>query len=84
MKQKIGNDLVDLLDPQAQDKWQNPRFLARMCTLEEQQLVLRSSNPHRSLWTLWACKEAAFKAIKKEMESARFIPNQYVLSLIHI
>lgn len=80
MKQKIGNDLVDLLDPQSQDKWKNPRFLSRICTVEEQQLILRSVDPHSMLWTLWACKEASFKAIKKELETARFIPNEYVCS----
>lgn len=78
MKQKIGNDIVDLLDPQAQHKWSKPRFLSKICSVDEQQLILSASDPHTTLWTLWACKEAAFKAIQKENNNARFIPNQYV------
>jgi phosphopantetheine--protein transferase-like protein len=78
--QSIGNDIVDLLDPQAQNQVHQPRFLKRVCSPEEQQEVRNASDPHATLWTLWACKEASFKAIQKRMPDARFIPNQYVCS----
>ena len=36
-----------------------------------------SSNPHISLWTLWAIKESAYKALKKQDPNTKFIPPQY-------
>lgn len=61
----VGNDLVDLADPRCVGKARDERFLARVLTAGERSLVAESVDPDRVLWTLWAAKEAAFKAVSK-------------------
>lgn len=76
----IGNDIVDLNEPQAQGKAAQDRFLSRVCSVEEKIFVRESVNPHATLWALWAMKEATYKAAKKEDEKTRFIPTDFVCS----
>ena len=57
----IGNDVVDLGDPVIARHHQNERFLARVCTPEERSRVATA----RDLWSLFAAKEAAYKALVK-------------------
>ncbi len=70
----VGNDIVDLQNPTA-----HPRFLQRICTSEEQKAVLAYSEPSTALWTLWAIKEATYKAVKKLDPNARFLPKQFTV-----
>lgn len=70
----IGNDLVDLnnLPP-------HPRFLKRVFTEEEQEWILSQGHPEKALWTLWAVKEATFKAISKRDRTCRFLHREFVV-----
>ena len=77
----IGNDLIDLQDPACKDKFANPRFLKRICQEEECRVISQSINPHLMLWTLWACKEAAYKALSKQ-EPIPFIPPHWICEQI--
>lgn len=61
----VGNDVVDLRDPRCIGKARDERFLARILTTRERSLVAEAVDPDRALWTLWAAKEAAFKAVSK-------------------
>lgn len=61
----VGNDVVDLVDPRCVGKARDERFLARVLTARERTLVAEAVDPDRTLWTLWAAKEAAFKAVSK-------------------
>lgn len=74
----IGNDIVDLRAKEAQDKHSNRRFLAKVCSLAEIEMIKSSINPHQMLWTLWAIKEASYKALMKRYDIKRFIPNQFL------
>jgi len=61
----LGNDLVDLSDPRHMGKAADERFLRRVFSEEEQEVIRTASQPDRTLWLHWAGKEAAFKTISK-------------------
>lgn len=58
----IGNDIIDLRFTAVHSKWQHPRFLDKLFTDQEQELIKRSSNTFTTIWELWAAKESAYKA----------------------
>jgi phosphopantetheinyl transferase (holo-ACP synthase) len=57
----IGNDVVDLTDPAIVRHHENDRFVERVCSDEERSRVATA----RDLWSLFAAKEAAYKAAVK-------------------
>ena len=61
MNAAVGNDVVDLTDPAIGRHHENERFVARVCSEDER---LRVSTA-RDLWSLFAAKEAAYKALVK-------------------
>ncbi len=69
----LGNDIVDL-----QNLNVHPRFLEKVCTIEEQRVVASSLNPFLALWTHWAAKEATYKAVKKMDSNILFSPKKFV------
>lgn len=61
----IGNDIVDLNDSDATGIIDNKRFIARVFTAQEQKLIFGCGEPERILWAIWACKESAYKAMRR-------------------
>lgn len=61
----MGNDVVDLADPRCRGKAAHHRFLRRVCAPGERQRIGTSPDPDRTLWRIWAAKEAAFKVVSK-------------------
>jgi phosphopantetheinyl transferase (holo-ACP synthase) len=57
----IGNDVVDLTDPAIARHHDRERFVGRICSNDERQRVVTA----RDLWSLFAAKEAAYKALVK-------------------
>lgn len=74
----IGNDVVDLADPEAHPEALHPRFDARVFAPEERARLARSADPARLRWALWAAKEAAYKAARQLDPAARFHPRAFV------
>ena len=62
----VGNDVVDLKEPDNRGKSRNDRFLGRVFTSEERGWIARAAAPDMLLWSLWAAKEAAYKAVSGE------------------
>ncbi len=62
---RVGNDVVDLEDPAIAQTHLRERFVARVCSESERALLARSAAPKVLLWSLFAAKEAAFKALSK-------------------
>lgn len=62
----IGNDLVDLRQAAIESNWKRKGYLAKICTPEEQQLVLKAPEPDEMLWLLWTMKEAACKIVQRK------------------
>ncbi len=73
----VGNDVVDLRDPENQPDSIHPRFDARVFTWTERARILASSSPHRMRWLLWAAKESAFKVARKMDSRVFFSPRAF-------
>ncbi|HET7552140.1 MAG TPA: 4'-phosphopantetheinyl transferase superfamily protein [Gemmatimonadaceae bacterium] len=73
----IGNDLVDLRAREAAGKSGDTRFLARVFTTREAELIASSPSPDTALWILWAAKEAAYKVAKKLSPDVIFAHSRY-------
>lgn len=74
----IGNDIVDLEVAAMESNWKRPGFLQKLFQKFEQESINTTSNPSRMVWTLWAMKEAAYKAHYRRYNlSRRFNPLQF-------
>lgn len=74
---RVGNDIVDLLHPDALGKSKNIRFLERVFLPEEESLLQADRQPDAMLWALWTGKEAAYKAIQKDQGNIVSQPRLY-------
>ena len=77
----LGNDLVDLGDPETRPSVLHPRFDERVFTPAERESLWCVADPHRLRWTLWAAKEAAFKWLRKQDARAIFSPSRLRVDL---
>jgi phosphopantetheinyl transferase len=77
----IGNDLVDLGDAETQPGATHPRFDARVFAPAERAALAASAAPDRLRWSLWAAKEAAYKAARKCDARIAFSPARFVVEL---
>ena len=75
---RVGNDIVDLGDPAIARL--HPRFIERVCVDDEQRSISESCDPKRRLWTLFAAKEAAYKAAVKLGLDPGFAHRRFVAS----
>ena len=73
----IGNDIVDLTEAKQNSNWQRPRFLEKLFTLHEQQLIQNSEYPFLMVWRLWSMKEAAYKLYTQLHPSRFYKPKQF-------
>lgn len=73
----IGNDIVDLAEAQLNSNWQRPRFLDKLFTSKEQEVICKSENPFMMVWRLWSMKEAAYKLFIQLQPSRFYSPKQF-------
>ncbi|MDP2839790.1 MAG: 4'-phosphopantetheinyl transferase superfamily protein [Syntrophales bacterium] len=73
----VGNDVVDLKDPENIGKSKDDRFLGRVFTAGERELIASVPSPDTLLWSLWAAKEAAYKAVSSADPAVCSIPRRY-------
>lgn len=52
-----------------------------MLTAAEIEFVQNVRNPAQALWSFWACKETAYKVIKKIRPDVSFLPRQWEVCL---
>ncbi len=77
----IGNDVVDLRDPETRPGAPHPRFDTRVFTDSERRALRRSPTPDRTRWLLWAAKESAFKALRRNDALVVFKPRAFAVTL---
>ena len=77
----IGNDIVDLNMAAIESNWKRPRFLNKVFTTYEQQLIADASNQNQTVWLLWSMKEAAYKIYVQQFGIRFFNPLKLVCSL---
>ena len=78
--QHVGNDIVDLTNPDVRRKSQDTRFINRVFTQGEQEQIFGSTNPDVMLWALWAGKESAYKIVSKSYPAVPSVPRAYNVS----
>ncbi len=77
----LGNDIVDLADPETRSGGQHPRFDERVFAQSERAVLARNSDPTRMRWILWAVKESAYKALRRMRPGTVFSPPRFVVDL---
>jgi len=77
----IGDDVVDLADPEARADALHPRFDARVFAPAERAALAASADPGRLRWVLWAAKEAAYKLASQRDPRVVFSPRRFAVSL---
>jgi len=73
----VGNDVVDLRDPENQPGAIHPRFDERVFTPVERARLTDEATAHRTRWLMWAAKESAFKVARKLDPGVRFLPRRF-------
>jgi len=73
----MGNDVVDLKDPENIGKSRDERFIGRVFTAGERERIASAPSPDTLLWSLWAAKEAAYKAVSRADPAVCSIPHRY-------
>lgn len=61
----VGNDVVDLDDPAIELSHLRERFVRRVCHDSELEQLARAPSRKVRLWSLFAAKEAAYKAVTR-------------------
>lgn len=77
----VGNDVVDLRDPESAPETLHPRFDTRVFSEVEREAIAGSSDSARLRWKLWAAKEAAYKLAKKTSPTTIFAPAKFEVAL---
>jgi hypothetical protein len=77
----IGNDVVDLGNPDALGKSRDDRFVRRVFLPEEKTQIRQDSDPDCILWVLWAAKETVYKIISKKHPAIHSGPLKYRVHL---
>jgi hypothetical protein len=77
----LGNDVIDLGDPETRPGARHPRFDARVFTRAERAALAAAADPARLRWSLWAAKEAAYKCLKKLAPGTCFSPVRFEVRL---
>lgn len=77
----VGNDVVDLRDPESDPRSLHPRFDERVFTPAERGMIAVHESPGRHRWRLWAAKEAAYKLARKLDERVVFSPSRFTVEL---
>ncbi len=74
----IGNDVVDLEDPDTRPETFRPRFDQRVFDPAERRAIARDDDPHARRWAHWAAKEAGYKLARQVDETFVFTPSRLV------
>jgi len=77
----VGNDVVDLADPETRLCGLRPRWVERVFGAAERQALDASSSRHLLHWALWAAKESAYKARKRFEPKTVFSPKEFEVEL---
>jgi len=75
----LGNDVVDLGDPESRAGARHARFDARAFDRTERALIATSPRGEHERWRLWAAKESAYKAARKEDPCTVFSPQRFAV-----
>lgn len=75
----LGNDVVDLGDPETRPETFRPRFDERVFDPTERRAIAHDPDPHARRWAFWAAKEAAYKLARQLDPRFVFAPSKLVV-----
>lgn len=75
----LGNDVVDLAREAQDASASRDRFDRRVFSDGERRAIERGPDPHRVRWSLWAAKEAAYKAARRRDPSVVWSPVRFAV-----
>lgn len=81
MKIYVGNDIVDLTNPDISLKHESERFINRVLDKSEIDFLKGSNDPKETLWLLWSGKEAGYKVLKKIYPKISFSHSKFIVTL---
>lgn len=77
----IGNDIVDLNFAKRNSRWQEQRFLDKIYTLQEQEIL--NVNNFYMVWRLWSMKESVYKMAARAGTSFLFNPKAFCCEIVN-
>ena len=77
----LGNDVIDLADPETWPGACHPRFEHRVFTPAERAAIAASPRPALTRWIHWAAKESAYKAARRRAGDTVFAPRRFAVEL---
>lgn len=77
----VGNDVVDLSDPETLRDARHSRFDRRVFAPVELEALSSSPDRERMRWILWSAKESAYKAARRLRSDTVFSPTRFVVHL---
>ena len=77
----VGNDVVDLSDPESSRNAHHSRFDGRVFMPEEFEALSTGYSDVQRRWILWSAKEAAYKAARRECAGVVFSPARFVVNI---
>jgi hypothetical protein len=77
----VGNDVVDLEDPETRLGGLHARWDERVFGAAEREALEASRSRHLLHWALWAAKESAYKARKRLDPEIVFSPREFEIEL---
>jgi len=80
----VGNDVVDLQKARLESNWKHPRFLDKIFTASEKEIIINSSNSFQSIWRLWSMKESAYKVYVQQHHKTFLNPNKIECSCLDL
>lgn len=75
----VGNDIVDLRDPDSDATSYRSRFDERVFSPSERRSIDRAPSSEHQRWRLWAAKEASYKLVRKYDSSTVFSPRAFAV-----
>ena len=77
----LGNDVVDLHDPDSNPESHPPRFDERVFSPTERACIRANPGLPSLRWWFWAAKEAAFKSARKRDHKVVFSPPRFEVEI---
>lgn len=77
----VGNDVVDLMDPDSDPSTLSARFDERVMSRAEREQIARAVDEPSERWCLWAAKEAAYKLARRCNAKLIFSPVRFGVEL---
>lgn len=79
----IGNDIIDLDKASKEQNYLRPKWLKKLFTSEEQDLIAEADDPFVLVWRLWSMKESAYKAFTQLHPQRFYKPTSFECEILN-